>query len=109
MVVPRDGITKMEVSLGRRSRGHKAWIGGLLGGAAGAIAVLATPSSSEDFSVVSKGEGAVAATIMGAGLGALIGLAIPPGEKWAEVPIGPRVTLAPGHKGGVHLSFSFGF
>ncbi len=46
---------------------------------------------------------------LGAGLGALIGLAIPPGEKWTAVPTGLRVSVTPTLKGDVQISLSFAF
>jgi hypothetical protein len=116
IVVPRDAITKMEMSTGRRSRGHGAWIGALAGGASGAIAVLATPEKPCDpgalfgcLRIISKGQAAAMLGGLGAGLGALIGMAIPPGEKWTAVPTGLRVSVAPTHKGDVQISLSFAF
>ena len=104
----------MEVSIGRRSRGHGAWIGALVGGATGAIAVLATPEKPCDPSVlfgclriISKGQAAAMLGGLGAGLGALIGMAIPPGEKWTAVPTALRVSVTPTHKGDVQISLSF--
>ena len=116
IVVPRDAITKMEMSTGRRSRGHGAWIGALVGGASGAIAVLATPEKPCNpnvafgcLRIISKGAGATLLAGLGAGVGALIGLAIPPGEKWTAVPTELRVSVTPTLKGDVQISLSFAF
>lgn len=43
------------------------------------------------------------------GLGAVIGLAIPPGERWRAVPSGLPVVVAPMHRGSFRISFSFAF
>jgi hypothetical protein len=106
----------MEMSIGRRSRGRGAWIGALVGGAAGAIAVLATPEKPCEpgvlfgcLRIISKGEGAAMLGGLGAGLGALIGMAIPRGERWTAVPTGLQVSVTPMHKGGVQLSLSLAF
>ena len=114
--MPRDAITKMEMSTGRQSRGHGAWIGALVGGASGAIAVLATPEKPCNpnvafgcLRIISKGAGATMLAGLGAGVGALIGLAIPPGEKWTAVPTELRVSVTPTLKGDVQVSLSFAF
>ncbi len=121
VVVSRDAITKLEASLGRRSRGRGAKIGALVGGAVGAIAVLATPEKqcepaqepnpffSGCLEIISKELGAVMMGGVGAGLGSLIGLAIPPGERWGPVSAGLRVGVAPAQKGGVLISLSLAF
>jgi hypothetical protein len=88
--VRRETIKKVEISRGRRSRARGAAIGALAGFAVGAIAVLATPEDEGcpewdhtcwDFAVFSKEEGAALVGGMGAALGALIGLAIPPARS----------------------------
>jgi hypothetical protein len=114
--VPRAAIKKLEVSRGRRSRGRGALIGALIGGALGAIAVLATPGqscepSSNPWSCIggiSKGEGALALGGLGAGLGALVGLVIPPAEKWTPVPMA-QVSVAPGRQRRIQVSLSLAF
>jgi hypothetical protein len=108
--VPREAITKVEISRGRRSRGRGALYGALAGLAVGAGAVLATPRCEEPdcWEIFSKGEGAALVGGLGAGLGALVGLAIPPGEKWESVPIA-QISVVPGRRGYVGVSLSFGF
>jgi hypothetical protein len=104
-VVPREAITKLEVSHGRRSRGRGALIGALAGFAVGAIAVAATPGDDEMFTAA---EATAMVGAMGAGLGALIGLAIPPGEKWESVPTA-QISVVPSRRGHVRVALSVTF
>ena len=116
-LVPRDALTKIEISLGRRSRTRGVLVGALVGAAIGVIAVLATPEEPCQPSDIlgcpafgiSQGEGAVYIGGVGAVSGALIGSLIPPGERWKAATAGPRVSVGPAHKGGVQISLSFGF
>jgi hypothetical protein len=108
MVVPRNAITKMEVSSGRRSH---AKAGALIGAAALAFAVAVTPDSSCSGIVCvdyPKELGVAVAAVLGAGLGALIGKAFTKSETWTPVPPGLQVSVTPKHKGGV-VSLSFAF
>jgi hypothetical protein len=114
-VVPGDAITKVEMSLGRKSRKRGALIGALAGAAVGSIAVLATPDTTCDtgdlFACLggpTQGEAALIVGVMGAAAGALVGSLIPPGERWQAAAARPRVSVAPRHKG-VQISLSFGF
>jgi hypothetical protein len=98
MLVPREAITKIQISLGPRSRWRGAWIGALIGGAIAAVAALAALAAREEpcepqpdqwFGCASFGpsKGAVLA-IVGAtavGSGAAIGALLPPGERWKNV------------------------
>lgn len=114
-LVPRDVITKIEISHGRKSRTRGALIGALAGAAVGSIAVLATPDTScnagdlfECLGGPTQGEAALIVGAMGAAAGALVGSLIPPGERWQAAAARPRVSLAPRHKG-VQIALSFAF
>lgn len=104
--VPRESLGKLEVSRGRRSRGRGARMGALVGFAIGAIAVLATPCDADCWDM--RGAGVAVLGAAGAGLGATIGLAIPPGERWESVPI-TSLGVLPGRHGQVRMSVSLAF
>jgi hypothetical protein len=106
MLVPRESITKVQISLGPRSRWRGAWIGALLGGATVAVAALAAreepcePQPDQWFGCASFGpsKGAVFA-ILGAtavGSGAAIGALVPPGDRWKNA----AAAAPPGASGG---------
>ncbi len=102
LTVPRERITRLELSAGPRSRVPGALIGAAVGGAAGALA----GSQSSSYRDASQAGGA----LVGVLIGALVGAAIPPGEHWKEVPAsGYRVTLGPGRGSGVGLTLSLVF
>jgi len=112
-VVPREAITRLEVSAGRKSRGRGALIGAVVGGLVGAIALAATPEPScgpNPWSCIgiSKEEAAPAVIGLGAGVGALVGLAITPGEKWTVLP-SARVAFSPAHGRHVQISLTVVF
>lgn len=93
LVLERSQITRLEVSAGRRSRGRGAAIGALIGLGVGLLSTTAIGlgtcsgdnAGSEDC-VIGTVAGLVvltpALTILGAG----IGVALPPGERWVKVP-----------------------
>ncbi len=101
-----QSLGKLEVSRGRPSRGRGARMGALVGFAIGAIAVLATPCDADCMDM--RGPGVAVLGAAGAGLGASIGLAIPPGEKWESVPIA-SLGVVPGRHGHVRVSVSLAF
>ncbi len=126
IVVRRDAITKLEVCLGRRSRGRGAGIGALLGFGIGVIPAFVPESeepcgSNEFFCRTTPSGQRVQATIVthravgmvfgaiGAGVGALIGAALPPGEKWRAVPTGLRVSVGGAHKRDIGVYWSIAF
>jgi len=110
-ILPREQITGLAVSTGRRSRGRGALIGGGIGAAVGAAIGIATADESSGFGPSwSSGEGALVGAVLIGSIGALIGLAIPPGERWKDMPLnGVRLTLrpVPGRGAGVFLSVAF--
>jgi hypothetical protein len=113
-LVPRDAITKVEISLGRRSRSRGALIGASLGATIGVIAVLATPEEPCQPNLfgcppfgITKGMGSVLIGGIGAASGALIGSLIPPGERWKASAAGARLSIAPAGEHGVQATLSF--
>jgi hypothetical protein len=119
-VVPRDAITRAEISLGWSKKRH-VLIGALVGGAVGTIAVLATPEEPCDPIALgsdllpcvapgpSQGEGALILGAVGAATGALVGSLIPPGERWQTTTARPRMSIGPTHGRGVQISLSLSF
>ena len=106
-VLPRDAITKMEVSVGRRS---KAKLGALIGAVALAISAASEESSCSGIVCVEPHKEAVVAFAgaVGAGLGALIGAGFRK-DTWAQVESpGLRVSVSPNRNGGA-ISWSFSF
>lgn len=109
--IPREALASMEVSRGRGSRLTGALVGLGVGFALG----FALGSSCDDSGSIIDLCGADFGLAVGAVIGlpgALIGLAVPPAERWEHVAIeGPRrvqLKLAP-QRGGVGLGLSIGF
>ena len=127
VVVRRDAITKLQVSLGRRSRGRGAGIGVLVGLGIGVIPAFlpehevpcypnqwfcqTTPNGQRVQVRLGPGKTEIAMILGGirAGVGALIGAAVPPGEKWQAWSTGLRVSIAGPHKRDVGVFWSLGF
>jgi hypothetical protein len=105
----RQKIARLDVSEGPRSRGVDATIGALIG-AAIAAAGCAHANSSGQGHIVSTGEVAGVCALFGSGIGALIGVAIPPGERWKEMSAGRyRVSFAPRLDHGADLAVAWKF
>ena len=126
VVVRRAAITKLQVSLGRRSRARGAGIGALVGFGIGVIPAFVpdrevqcypnewlcrtTPKGQRvQVPLISKTAIGLVLGGIGAGVGALIGAVVPPGEKWKAFSTGLRVSIAGPHKrdAGVFWSFEF--
>jgi hypothetical protein len=111
VVVRRDGITKVEVSVGRHSRGRGALLGAAVGpGIGAAIGVAGGAANADNTYGLTAAEGGVALGVLGASVGALIGLAVTPGERWNGLPLDHvRLTLAPvrGRGGMAFVAFVF--
>ena len=95
VVVPRQEITRIDRSGGRHSRGRWAVRGAGLGLLAGVAIGLAAGNSCTNelidvftLGACSAGPKAAIGAILGVPAGALIGLAVPPGERWEHVPLG---------------------
>jgi hypothetical protein len=80
----REKIARLDLSNGPRSRGVDAAIAAGIGAVIGA-AGCALANGSGRGRIVSGGAVAGACAVFGAGLGALIGVAVPPGERWKEI------------------------
>ena len=107
----RGDITTLAVSSGRHSRGRGALIGAGVGAGAGIVIGLASGSDPKgSFLAFSAGDKALIGAILLAPIGALIGLAVPPGERWKEVQLDRiRLSVHPirGRGLGVSLALSF--
>jgi len=105
----RTKIARLDVSGGPRSRGVDATIGGLLG-AGIAAAGCALANGSGRGQIVSTGAVAGVCALFGGGIGAIVGVAIPPGERWKEVsPTGYRISFAPRLDHGLDLAVAWKF
>jgi hypothetical protein len=112
LMIERSRITRLEVSAGRRSRGHKAAYGAVIGLAVG-LAFTAVVAANEDCSGYGAEDCGLApalslvvltplVTVAGAGIGA----ALEPSERWVEVP--PRAKPAGGSaRFGLRLAVRF--
>lgn len=80
----REKIARLDVSGGPGSRGVGAAIGGVIGAGIGAAGCALSNGSGRGH-IVSTGAVAGFCAVLGGGLGALIGVAIPPGERWKEI------------------------
>jgi hypothetical protein len=83
ILVLREKIARLDVSAGRRSRWLDAAIGAGIGAAASA---LACGASETKHSIVNNTDVTVGCALAGSLLGLGIGAAIPPGERWNEIP-----------------------
>ena len=107
LTLPRDRISKLDLSVGRRSRAMGALIGALVGAGAGALIGKASHTNRPyDFSSADEAGGAIAGLLVGGTVGALI----PPGERWREVSGSRyRVSFAPRLERTPGLAFSLSF
>ena len=105
----REKIARLDVSEGPRSRGVDAAIGAVIG-AGFAAAGCAHENSSGQGHIVSTGGVAGVCALFGAGIGAGIGVAIPPGEHWKAISKGSyRIGLAPRLDHGLDLAAAWKF
>jgi hypothetical protein len=95
VVVPRQEVTRIDRSGGRHSRARWAIRGAGLGLLAGVAIGLAKGNTCTGFELIdiftlggcsAKAKAAIGA-ILGIPAGALVGLAVPPGERWEHVPL----------------------
>ena len=110
-VLLREDITQLEVSAGRRSRGRGALIGAGIGAGIGGLIGLASGNDDRSsFIRLTAVEKALIAAVVFAPIGALIGVAVPPAERWKELPK-DRIRLSfvrvRGRGAGVSLAFVF--
>jgi hypothetical protein len=109
VAVLREKIARLDESDGPRSRGVDAAIGAGVGAAIGA-AGGALAGRNQSGHIVSGGAVTAFCALLGTGVGALIGVAIPPGEHWKQIPTGRyRVSFAPGLAHGLDLAIAWNF
>ena len=88
VVLSRQDVTRFDLSRGRRSRGKGALIGLGIGTAVGALAGIIHGSDPPGtFLAFSAAEYATGFALLGASVGAVVGLAVPPGERWETLPL----------------------
>jgi hypothetical protein len=105
----REKIARLDVSGGPRSRGVDAAIGAGIGAGIGAAGCALSGGSGRGH-IVSAGAVAGACALFGAGLGALIGVAIPPGEHWKPMSATRyQVSFAPRLDHGLNLAVVWQF
>ena len=117
VVVPRQEVMRIDRSRGRHSRGRWAFRGAGLGLLAGIALGLARGDTCTGQFVdiitlgtcAARGKAAVGG-IVGIPAGALIGLSVPPGERWEHIPL-DRVRSAETHRREPHsiVSVSIAF
>ena len=92
LVIERSRITRLEVSAGRRSRGRGAAIGAAAGLGIGLLftGVVAANESCEGYNAedcgLATGISLILLTPVLTVSGAVIGVALPPSERWLRVP-----------------------
>jgi hypothetical protein len=105
----REKIARLDMSQGPRSRGVDATIGALIGAAVGAAGCALSNGSGQGH-IVSTGAVAGFCALVGGGFGALVGVAIPPGEHWKEISASRyRVSFAPRLDHGADLAVAWKF
>ena len=86
VVVPLGQVTRLDVSRGRHSRGRKALGGAIIGLVVGAaIGAVSGGDCENSIICVTPAEGAAIVGVPFAAVGALIGVLLPPGDRWERV------------------------
>ncbi len=106
VVVRRDAIEILWRSERRSSKKRGAVIGALVG--VGVAAIVAATDSSNDF-IFTKGELFLATSVLFAPIGAGVGAAVAPGERWATVPTSPVAAAHWARERGLQLNVSIRF
>ena len=123
MIVERSAVSSLERSVAKSRKGHGAVLGLLIGGVTGAAVGLAVGDNSQGSQFCTFGGCATmgpfapskpeSALLLGAlfGLvGAGVGAAVSPGERWQRVPEqGLRFSLVPAPGGGIGARVSWSF
>ena len=115
--IPRRDVTRFEVNTRTSRRGRSAGIGAFVGLGVGAILGYAAGDDCDapdapSIICISRPTSASGVGLVGAAFGALIGVAVGPGEKWeVRDPGRVRLTVSPSlrRSGGVGLALSIGF
>jgi hypothetical protein len=93
--ISREKITRLDLSEGHVSRGVDSALGAVIGAIVGAVGCAVANGSGHGHIVSTGSVAGVCALIVG-GLGAGIGAAIPPRERWKEISgTRYRVSFAP--------------
>ena len=109
--VRREDITSMEVSEWRRTRGRGALIGAGIGAGVGALVGFSMGDDpSDSFMEFTAADKAMILGVFLMSVGALIGVAVPPAERWGKASADPiRVGLAPLRGGGTAVSLRLAY
>lgn len=106
LVLPRQMVTKLELSLRRGRRGNGALIG-FGAGVAAAVAVGLASGSDENCSLCfSAADISVMYSLLLGPAGAAIGAAVAPGERWQTI-TPDRIRLGPGGAPNARAAFAF--
>ncbi|HSD28952.1 MAG TPA: hypothetical protein VLL75_16760 [Vicinamibacteria bacterium] len=110
--VPIPGVSRFEVSEGRGGRGRAATIGAVAGLAAAVVIGVAGGEncSGDEMICFDHGTTALMSGILTIPLGALVGVAITPGERWRSAPVkGLSVQPVAARGGGLGVRVAIGF
>jgi hypothetical protein len=112
-VIDRSQIARLELSAGRRTRGHGAALGAAIGLGAGLLftGVVAARESCEGYGAEDCGLATAVSLIVFTpaltATGALVGVALPPSERWVTVPSTPAVRQSGPSPLGLRLTLRF--
>lgn len=109
LLVARENVTRLDLSIRRGQRGKGALIGLGVGLATGVLLGLAS-GDDEDFCCLTAGDKAVIFGVLLAPVGTVVGVAAAPGEQWQVIPpdrvrLGHDTTSRSGR--GVSIAFRF--
>jgi hypothetical protein len=109
--VRRADITSVAVSEWRRTRGKTALIGAGIGAGTGVLVGFGLGDDPREFPIVfTAPQKALVLGVLLGSVGALIGVAVPPGERWREVPADHiRVGLSPLRGSGAAISLGLAY
>ena len=110
VILRREDISAMVVSEWRRTRGKGALMGAGIGAGVGLLMGFLSGDDPPGWFAFTAGEKAVMLAVALAPIGVLVGLAVPPAERWREVPTDRiRLSLAPARGGGAAVSLRLAF
>jgi hypothetical protein len=111
IIVDRSQITRLELSAGRRSRGRGALIGAAVGLGVGLLFTAGVAESESCNGQNDCGLGtALSLIFLTPALtvtGALVGVALPPPERWVTMPVTPRARPSGASNLGLRFSVRF--
>jgi hypothetical protein len=111
LVLALPDIAHLDVSRGRHSRAHGAAIGAGFGALLGVAIGLAAGEdcTGQEFICFDRGETATVGGLLGLPIGTIIGVLVPPGEKWEQVRPPVHLSIAPRGRGTLALSTTVSF